>query len=208
LIHRGRVIEGSGSILDVAEAHGSANPLSSGEPGLRAEALEWEGFLDREVGETLRLLVYFHLLQYPTVLVAGWSRGNPFWAPALYWLAWPKAVGSLRRHLGIEPSTARRDEQRLLRALDRVDARLTSYDFLVGDSFSRADLTLAALCGPLLRPAEHPWRFPDAVEQVPEISALAERLRRSATGRRISAAYARRRDVRTPEHALRTVMPV
>ena len=207
LIHRGRVFEGSGSILDFAEAHGGAARLSSAEPGRRAEALEWEGFLDREVGETVRLLVYFHLLKHPAALVAGWSRGGPFWAPALYWLAWPMAAVSIRRHLGIDASTARRDEQRLLSALDRVDARLTNHDFLVGDSFSRADLTLAALCGPLLRPAEHPWRFPDVVEQVHEIAALAERLRRSATGGRISAAYARRRDFRVPERCPRAVTP-
>lgn len=207
LIHAGQVIAGSGRILDFADEHGGAAALLPREPGLRTEVLEWEGLLDREVGETLRRIVYFHLLKHPASLVAGWSRGGPLWAPALYWLAWPVAVVRLRRYLDINPFTARRDEQRLQRALDRVEARLTGHDFLVGDSFSRADLTLAALCGPLLRPPEHPWRFPAVVEQVPELRALAEPLRRSATGQRITAAYSQRSGAGASERHPRTVMP-
>jgi glutathione S-transferase len=208
LVHGDQVIEGSGAILDFADARGGAPPLLPGDPELRAEVLEWEGFLDRELGETLRLFVYFHLLQHPAALVAAWSRGAPFWAAPLYWLVWPVASANLRRHLDIDASTARRDELRLQRALDRVEARLAGHDFLVGGAFSRADLTLAALCGPLLCPPEHPWSPPAVVVQVPEIAALAERLRGLATGRRIEAAYAHRTDDPVLGRYLRTVAPV
>jgi glutathione S-transferase len=155
--------------------------------------LEWEHFLDRDVGETLRRVLYFHVLKRPAPLVSAWSRGGPFWAPALYWLTLPWVVPSLKRYLDLDADTVRGEERRLLAALERLDERLTARPFLAGEAFSRADLTLAALCSPLLRPSEHPWPAPAELERAPRVAELAQRLRLSVTGQRIAAAYARRR---------------
>lgn len=196
-----RVVEGSGAILDFADALGApaGSPsgvpaLTPGDPALRAEALEWEGYLDREVGETVRRVLYFQLMDHPGLLVRAWSLGAPYWAPLVYWLVRPRAVRVLKRSLDIDASTAQRDEQRLIAAFERVSERLRSRRFLLGDAFSRADLTLAALSGPLLRPSEHPWRLPDALEKLPVAGELARRLRDTPAGRHVAAAYARRRD--------------
>lgn len=208
LVHAGQVFEGSSAILDFADAHGGAPPLLPSQPDLRAEALEWEVFLDRELGETVRRVLYFHALERPEIVIRCWSGGGPFWASSLYRLIWPRAAAALRRLLDIDASTARRDAGRLDVALERVEARLAEHNYLVGESFSRADLTLAALCAPLLRPPEHPWRLPDVLEQLPEVAALARRVRQSATGKRVAAAYARRRDDPVFGRYLRTIAAV
>jgi glutathione S-transferase len=95
-----RVVDGSGAIIDFADSLGGVPPLSPGgvppltptDPTLRTEALEWEAYLDRELGTTLRRALYFHLLDQPRVLVPAWSSGGPFWAPVVYRLAWPRAA--------------------------------------------------------------------------------------------------------------------
>jgi glutathione S-transferase len=184
-----RVIAGSSQILDFADEHGHARPLLSSDPALRAEALEWEGFIDREVGEPLRLVLYHYVLRNPRLLVGAWSRGGPFWSPLVYRLILPKAVRQVKRLFDIHEDSAQRDEERLQRAFAALDERLAARSFLVGDNFGRADMTLAALCAPLLRPEQHPWRTPAAFEQIPEIAKLAQRLRASVTGQRVAAAY-------------------
>jgi glutathione S-transferase len=189
-----RVVDGSSAIFDFADSLGGAPPLTPGEPALRAEALEWEGYLDREVGETLRRVLYFHLFGHPRLLVHAWTLGAPFWASPVYWLVWRRAVRVIARYFDIDAATARRDELRLLAAFDRVSEHLAARRFIVGDAFSRADLALAALSAPLLRPSEHPWRLPEALEQLPVVGELARRLRDTGAGQQVAASYARRRD--------------
>jgi glutathione S-transferase len=189
-----RVVEGSGAIIDFADSLGSVPALSPGDPALRAEALEWEGYLDREVGETLRRVLYFHLFDHPALLVRTWSLGAPFWAPSVYWLLRHRAVRAVKRYLEIDAATVARDEQRLLAAFERASDRLATRPFLVGDGFSRADLTLAALSAPLLRPSGHPWRLPEAQETIPVIGELARRLRDTRAGQHVAASYSKRRD--------------
>ena len=48
--------------------------------------------------------------------------------------------------------------------MDRLEAELDGGDHLVGDAFSVADLTAAALFTPLIRPPERPF-MPDAVHR-------------------------------------------
>lgn len=211
-----RVVDGSGAIIDFADSLGGVPPLSPGgvppltpsDPTLRAEALEWEAYLDRELGTTLRRALYFHLLDHPRVLVPAWSSGGPFWAPVVYRLAWPRAVRVLKRALDIDATTARRDEQRMLAAFERVNQHLATREFLVGHAFSRADLTLAALSAPLLRPSQHPWRSPEALEQLPVVGELARRLRDTRAGKHVAASYARRSEGSVVGRSLRTVISV
>src|SRR5262245_30550113 len=53
-------------------------------------------------------------------------------------------------------STMRTAEATIRRLFDEVSALLASRRYLVGDRFSAADLTFAALGGPMVMPREHP----------------------------------------------------
>ncbi|HVX90836.1 MAG TPA: glutathione binding-like protein [Candidatus Paceibacterota bacterium] len=55
-------------------------------------------------------------------------------------------------HIDVESATAA--ERRFMLALDRLDEALERRPFLVGNCFSRADLTACALLWPLCRPGE------------------------------------------------------
>jgi glutathione S-transferase len=85
----------------------------------------------------------------------------------------------IRRMYAIRPETAARDGQRIDEGLERIDRLLEGSRYLVGDTFSRADLTLAALAAPLVGPAEHCMRWPSPEEYPPEVKALRERFSRS-----------------------------
>jgi glutathione S-transferase len=126
----------------------------------------------------------------------------------VYRLLRPRAVRAVKRHLEIDAATVVRDEQRLLAAFERASERLGTRQFLVGDAFSRADLGLAALSAPLLRPSGHPWRLPEAQEMIPVIGELARRLRDTRAGRHVAASYSKRRDASASGLGLHSVLSV
>src|SRR5204863_2717950 len=66
----------------------------------------------------------------------------------------PAAAPILRLRYGIKPDTAQVGRAKTLAALDRVSSELGSSGYLVGDGFTVADLTAAALLMPLVRPPE------------------------------------------------------
>jgi glutathione S-transferase len=53
---------------------------------------------------------------------------------------------------------AARAEEKVVAALDCLDAELEGREYLAGDAFSVADLTAAALLYPLAMPPQTPWR--------------------------------------------------
>jgi glutathione S-transferase len=58
----GRVIQGSSAILDYLDARTPERPLTPADPSERQRAIELERWLDREFGEPVRRVFYFHAL--------------------------------------------------------------------------------------------------------------------------------------------------
>jgi glutathione S-transferase len=56
--------------------------------------------------------------------------------------------------MNIRAESARQSEERLVAAFDKLDGTLKERRFLVGDRFSRADLTACALLGPYCAPGK------------------------------------------------------
>jgi glutathione S-transferase len=71
----------------------------------------------------------------------------------------------LRRNMGLDAAAVARSVARMHAALDRLERELDGRSHLVGDAFSVADLTAAALFVPLVRPPEFPYphaRLPES----------------------------------------------
>jgi glutathione S-transferase len=82
----------------------------------------------------------------------------------------------MRFAMGIDAPRAEASRKRVDASLDRLEAELRPSGYLVGDAFSVADLTAAALVSPLLMPEEFPYPWPPIPEPV-------ARWRRSHLGR-------------------------
>jgi glutathione S-transferase len=67
----------------------------------------------------------------------------------------------IRRQLGADEEGARRGRGQTLAAFDRIESTLGGSDYLVGDRFSVADLTGAALLSPLVDPPGFSYETPD-----------------------------------------------
>lgn len=161
LAHQGRTIQDSSKIIDHLDAVLPDAPLTPAAPDERERALAWESELDRELGETARRLFYWYAFKRPRFLKDEYSRGGPPWAPWFYAIALPIVIRGVRRMYSVTAADVERDRDRLRALFERLDRELRARRYLAGDQFSRADLTLAALAAPMLRPEGHPLRWPE-----------------------------------------------
>jgi glutathione S-transferase len=153
----GRRIGDSTAIIAALEERFPDPPLYPADPELRRRALELEDFFDEELGPHMRLLAFHELGNDRERLVALMERTAPgplartSRASAVY-----ARVYTVVRY-GVRSSTAAGlARAKVLAALDRLEAELDGNEYLVGESFTVADLTAAALFYPLVIPEEGP----------------------------------------------------
>ncbi len=154
----GRAIGDSTEIIAVLEGTYPEPPLYPADPAERRRALELEDFFDEELGPHLRLLAFHELGKDPERFKAVIERT----APGPLSRAGGSAVVYARTFTGLRYGVHKEEEEaalarvKVVAALDRLEAELGSGEYLVGDSFSVADLTAAALFYPLVLPDEGP----------------------------------------------------
>lgn len=154
LVDGGTAVQDSTAIIDFLDRKYPDHPLTPQNPEEAKEAVAWEEYLDEEIGVTLRLWVYYRLLPDRERAVRFMLDGAPWYGRPVLALIFPKLRGKMTHLLGINAESARQSEERLLAALEKLDDALRDRRFLVGESFSRADLTACALLEPYCRPGE------------------------------------------------------
>lgn len=167
LVDDGTVVQDSTSIITFLDEKFPSRSLTPKDPQKAREALEWEEYLDEEIGVPLRLWFYFHTLPDRDRALGFLLDGAPWYGRPLFALIFPKVRTVMTQAMNIHAESARQAEERVLAALERLDNTLKERRFLVGDSFSRADLTACALLSPYCAPgksdAEIPATFPAQV---------------------------------------------
>jgi glutathione S-transferase len=147
----------STEIIAVLEGRFPEAPLYPPDPEQRRRALELEDFFDEELGPHLRLLAFHELGKDPERFEAVIERTTPGPLTKISGgaVAYARTYTGLRFGVKSEQA-AELARGKVIAALDRLDAELGSGEYLVGDSFSVADLTAASLFYPLVIPDEGP----------------------------------------------------
>lgn len=191
------VVQGSSEIIDYVDAKYPRAPLTPEAPKDRASAVDLERWLDVEFGTTLRRVMYFHVLADRELVTGLFTQRGPRWGRAFYTAMFPLVRHGIRRMYAIQPENAARDRERIDAGLARLDELLDGNRYLVGDGFSRADLTLAALAAPLVGPAEHSMRWPSPESYPPEVASLRDRFSRSRAFEHVLRMYSEHRAAST-----------
>jgi glutathione S-transferase len=155
----GRNIGDSTAIIAALERRFPERPLYPADADERRRALELEEHFDEQLGPYIRRLVFHELRNDPERLEALVKRTQP---AALARMS-GAATSYARAFTGIlfgarSGDAAEQARAKVLDALDGLEQELDSAsgDYLVGDGFSVADLTAAALFYPLVQPEEGP----------------------------------------------------
>ena len=160
LVHNGRVIHGSAAILDYLDQAFPQPLLLPGDPELQAQIRAWEQRLDDIAGPAVRLFCYHYLLQTPDAVIPLLAAGQPFYRRWVMRIVFPKAERLMRLWMKIDDQNARQAEENIIRVLKDLRATYSQSHFLVGEHFSRADLTACALFAPLFQPYRYPVPWP------------------------------------------------
>jgi glutathione S-transferase len=148
------VIQGSNEIINFLDLTFPTPTLTPGDPKDSATTLDWEKYLDEEIGVTLRLWFYYYALPDRGRALRFLCSDAPWLQRSLFAFSFPAIRRAMTERMNISTANANRAELRFKLAFDRLDDALERGPFLVGNGFTRADLTACALLWPLCRPGE------------------------------------------------------
>ena len=186
----GKRIWDSTAIIAALEEYRPDPPLYPADPELKREALEWEDWADEEIAPRVRRLNWHYTFDDNDATVASvFPDGAPAKERMMRMTA-PVAKGLVRRDYDVSQASADEALTVLRAGMDKVEEALAGGDYLVGDSFSVADLTVAALYTPLVAPPERPWA---PKQLVGELQNIREQLTARPAGQWITEMYARHR---------------
>ncbi len=183
LVHGPSRFVDSTDIVVHADAVGGGDLLYPRDATLRREVEALEERFDEEFGPHTRRWAYAQLLPETRLLRRAMSRGVPRLEASLLSVMMPWVLGLIRARLRITPESAQRSIERVRGFFREVGDRLgDGRRFLVGERFTAADLTFAALAAPALFPAGCRAAYPtlDAVPATMREEAL--RLRDTQAG--------------------------
>jgi glutathione S-transferase len=169
LVTGSRVLGDSTEILQHADAVApDEKKLYPADADTRREVVALEEDLDERLGPHIRRVMYFYLLPLRRLTLALMDQHTPWWERTSVRLVFPLLRAGMRRFMSIDERTAIQSRDEVRSFFDEIERRLADgRRYLVGDRFTAADLTLAALAGPAVVPTEHCIRFP-AVDTLPE----------------------------------------
>ena len=183
----GRRIGDSTAIIEALEAYRPEPPLYPADSAQRTRALELEDWFDEQLAPALRRFVWHHTLPDSDATVASlFTRPSPVRERLLRATA-PVARRLVRADYGINDEAAAQARTEIVAAMDRLESELQPSGYLVGDGFTVADLTAAALFTPVLAPPQRPYAPPTLAAP---ILALREELSGRPGGEWVTRMYA------------------
>jgi len=169
LIHDKKVIQNSSDIITYLDETFGQPVLTPAEESEKKQALEWEKYLDDEIGIHVRRCIYAVILDIPSITIPLFSHNAPWYAKYFYKLIYTGLSKKMHQLLKINEKTTQQSWQHLNTAIDKVYTHLQEHKFLVGNTFTRADLTAAALLAPLCRADGYGLNWPDYPTELEEL---------------------------------------
>ena len=150
-------IQGSNEIIDYLDELVAVRPLTLAAPAVRDECRELERRFDAQLGVPVRQILYASLLDHPAFIRRCFTHTMPRWKRAAY----PLVAAPLRRAIDAayvhSPAAVDAARAAFGQTMSELAERLDPAGYLVANTFTRADLALAALLSLLALPPEHPF---------------------------------------------------
>jgi glutathione S-transferase len=160
LVLDGEAIGDSTQIIRALERRYPEPPLYPAEPEARRRALQIEDFFDEELGPHLRLLVISRMLPSPKLILGAFlpdlGTGRRFAARAIFPLHRRQVIAAF----GIDRASVELAWSKVRAAGECFREEIQPNGYLVGDGFTVADLTVAALVAPAIAPEQFPYAQP------------------------------------------------
>jgi glutathione S-transferase len=160
LVLDGDAIGDSTRIIEALERRVPEPPLYPADPSERRRALEIEDFFDEQLGSHTRLLVLHHMLPDGNLTLGAFAPDLGGLRRLAARATFPRLRGRVAAAFAIDDRSVALAFEKVRAAGERFRAELQPSGYLVGDTFTVADLTLAALLAPAVAPAQFPYPQP------------------------------------------------
>ncbi len=198
LVIDGQVLPDSTDILRWLDAHADRpGTLLGSTPEEAREVLDLEDRFDEDLGPHTRRFMYYLVLPRKALAIRALEGHVPWHELTLAKAFYPAARAIMARGMRIDRAGYERSAARIDQVFETVSKRLEDgRRYLVGDGFTAADLTFAALAAPVVLPPEYPARLPSLEELPDEARARVERWQASRAGQFARRIYREERGVR------------
>jgi glutathione S-transferase len=166
----GKRIGDSTRIIEELERRWPDPPLYPADAEERGQALDLEEFFDEDCAPQVRRLLFDEMLRHRELMaeLAGTDRRR---GSGILGVLYPVVNRAVRTRYRVNPEETARSRETVIAALDRLETELGPSGYLVGDAFSVADLTAAAVLSVVFCPPEFPYhqvapeRFPEGLRR-------------------------------------------
>ena len=156
LLWNDEVVAGSANILARLEASGHGSPLLPEEAAARQRALDLQADFDEHLGPATRTALFSVLVGEGGYLTRMFAKDSSWIGRGLYRATFPLARPLIAKGNGTtDPNNVERAFATTATYLQQIAAQTEDTGYLVGDTFSIADLTAASLLAPLAT-LDHP----------------------------------------------------
>jgi len=178
LLHEKHTVQGSGEIITYLDENFSRRSLTPEDPEEKELAAAWESYADREIGPQVRLISYHTLLDHRKLVIPMMTQDCSWYSTLAMKIAYPKVSEVMRNLMKINDESAELARTQISTALDNITETLGDREFLVGDTFTRADLSVAALLAPLVMPEGYGVDWPEKMPEplASQIAGFQDRL--------------------------------
>lgn len=157
------VLQGSAKIIEFLERSYPDKKLYPEQP---EQALAWQTRLDLELGPAVRTVVFAVLVHETAFLAETFTRDMPYHKKFTYRFMLPLLTPLIKKANGADSEdNILHCEKVVLAYLEEIAEATKATGYLVGDSFTVADLTAAALLAPLVRINHDDMRRPEPIPQ-------------------------------------------
>jgi glutathione S-transferase len=186
----GQAIGDSTRIIAEIERRWPEPPLYPADPHQRRRALDLEDHFDERCGHDVRRVLFGDNLAEPeTFLAIVYGVDHP----RLLRTISPVFCRLVRQRFRIRPETVEKSRAIVRAAFDETEAGVGPSGYLVGASFSVADLTAAAILAPIVMPSEFPYIKLHPDERTAESRRFRDSLKDRPGFRWVEEMYARHR---------------
>ena len=152
----GRAIGDSTKIIAEVERRWPEPPLYPAHPQERSRALDLEDYFDEQCGPHARRVLFSDNLVEPEKFLALlYGAAHP--QMRLLKTISPAFTRVVKRRYRMRPASVERSREKVRAAFDKVEAEAGPSGYLVGESFSVADLTAASILSIIVVPPEFPY---------------------------------------------------
>ncbi len=152
----GRAIGDSTKIIEEIERRWPEPPLYPADPKERGRALELEDYFDEQCGHDLRRVLFNDNMAEPERFLAMlYGADHP--RIGLLTALSPLFCQVVKLRFRIRPETVEQSREMVRAAFDKTEAEVGPSGYLVGESFTVADLTAASILALIVMPPEFPY---------------------------------------------------